>query len=75
MGVLAGFSGREVARVAERVGWQYQRTTGDHLIYTLPGHPGNLAIPAHRELRPGMLRSLINTMGLSVDEFLRLAKK
>ena len=75
MGILAGLSGREVARVAERLGWEYQRTTGDHLVYVRPGRPENLSIPAKRELRPGTVRKLIRTMGISVSEFLQLAKQ
>lgn len=75
MGRLAGFSGRQVARVAEQLGWQYQRTTGDHLVYTSPGRRRNLSIPAHRELSAGMLSTLIKDMGITVDEFLALAKK
>lgn len=61
--------------MAEGLGWQYQRTRGDHLIYTFPRAERNLSIPAHRELREGLVRSLIATMGITVDEFLKVARK
>lgn len=75
MGRLAGFNGREVRRVAEKSGWEYLRTTGDHFHYRKGGNPLNLSIPDHRSIAPGTLRQIIKTMGLSVDEFLELARK
>jgi predicted RNA binding protein YcfA (HicA-like mRNA interferase family) len=61
--------------VAEDLGWEYQRSRGDHLIYTKPGERHHLSIPDHRSVAPGTLRTLIKTMGLSVDEFLERAKQ
>ena len=75
MGRLAGFSGREVARVAERSGWAYQRTRGDDMIYAKAGQARNLSVPAHRELKEGITRALIATMEMTVDEFLAIARK
>lgn len=45
------------------------------MIYTKPGEAKNLAIPNQRELPEGTARSLVRAMGLSVDEFLALARK
>ena len=75
MGRLSGFSSREVRRVAERLGWEHQRNSGDHRVYSIAGNPDNLSIPDHREIREGTLRDLVDIMGLTVEEFLRLAKK
>ena len=75
MGRLAGLSGSDVRRAAERTGWVYERTRGDHMVFRKEGVDLNLSIPNHRELAEGLLRRLIAIMGLSVDEFLRLAKK
>lgn len=62
-------------KVAEARGWTLVRSRGDHFIYRHPDIPGNLAIPGHRELKPGVLRTLIRTMDLSVDEFLALVRE
>jgi len=39
---------------------------------TKPGVKANLSIPLHRELGPGLMRSLIHDAGMSVKEFLEL---
>jgi len=75
VGRLAGFDTREVRRVAESVGWRYVRTTGDHLLYERAGERQKLSIPNHRPIREGTMNQLVKKMGLSVDEFLRLARK
>lgn len=59
-------------RLVESLGWEHVGTRGSHRVYQKAGHPRNLSIPDHHELRPGVLRSVIATLGLSVDEFLDL---
>ncbi len=52
------------------------RSRGSHTVLEYPErHRRNLSVPLHRELSEGTLRDLIDTMGISVDEFLQLAKK
>lgn len=75
MGRLVGFAGREVMRVARSLGWSHVRTNGDHFVFKKAGEARNLAIPDHRPLREGTLRDIVKTMGLTVDEFLALARK
>lgn len=62
-------------KVAEARGWTLVRSRGNHFIYRHPDVAGNLAIPAHRELKPGVVRALIRAMGLTVDEFLALVRE
>ena len=75
MGRLAGFSGREVSRIAEINGWNLSRIRGSHRIYSKTGNVRNLSIPNHTSLGEGILRDLLTTMGLSVEEFLAVAWK
>ncbi len=76
LGRLSGLSGLQVASVAERTGWQLSRARGgSHLVYRKRGQSSNLAIPNHRELRPGTVHKLITTMGLTVEEFLALVRR
>ena len=42
------------------------------MVFSKPGMWANLSIPNHREVSEGTLRSLVRTMGLAIDEFLRL---
>ena len=65
-------SGGEAIRAFRRAGWQEDRQRGSHVTLIKPGSPVVLTVPLHRELGPGLLRSLIRKAGLSVEEFARL---
>ncbi len=69
MAELPVVSGREARRAFERLGWQFRRQTGSHMILTKPGSIVSLSIPDHRELAPGTLRKLIRLAGLTVEMF------
>jgi predicted RNA binding protein YcfA (HicA-like mRNA interferase family) len=66
---LPVISGREARAALERLGWQFKRQKGSHMILTKPGHMASLSIPDHHELAPGTLRKLIRLAGITVDEF------
>lgn len=68
---LPRISGRETVRAFERAGWTYVRTTGDHMMLTLPGRR-TLVVPDYDDLPPFILRGLIRSAGLSVEEFIAL---
>jgi predicted RNA binding protein YcfA (HicA-like mRNA interferase family) len=65
-------SGEEAIRGFERAGWTKDRRRGSHVTLTKPGSIVVLTVPLHRELGPGLLRSLIRKAGLSVEEFVGL---
>lgn len=73
MGWLAGFSGREVVRAAERAGWILVRQTGSHMVLEHPDRPRSIVVPNHRDIDPGTLRGIIRDMGLTVEQFRKLA--
>lgn len=62
-------SGEEALRTFERAGWVRDRQKGSHVSLVKPGTPVVLTVPLHRELGPGLLRSLIRKSGLTVGEF------
>jgi predicted RNA binding protein YcfA (HicA-like mRNA interferase family) len=64
-------SAREVIRVAEMLGFAFDRQKDSHAVYMRDSDNRRLVIPVHkgRDLKPGTLRGLIDDMGLSVDEF------
>ncbi len=75
MGRFAGFSPREVRRVAESAGWTLHRVSGDHFVFKKPLVMHTLSIPDHRDLKESVVRVLVKDMGISPEEFLRRAKK
>ena len=62
---------REVIRIAETLGFAFDRQRGSHAVYLRAADRHRLVIPVHkgRDLKPGTLRGLIDDMGLSVEEF------
>jgi len=72
MGILSNISGKQAAKAFAKAGWSPAGQVGSHLVLTKAGSRANLSIPQHRELGPGLLRSLIRTSGMSVDDFMKL---
>ena len=70
MPALPVISGREVRRALEKLGWQFTRQRGSHMILVQTDHPATLSIADHREIARGTLRSLIRSAGLTVEEFI-----
>lgn len=74
MAVLPLLSGREVAGVFERLGWEIVRQRGSHIILVKAGHPATLSVPDHDEVAKGTLRALIRRAGVTVEEFVAACK-
>jgi len=72
---LPNLSGRAVVKAFGRNGWEVARQKGSHVILVKDGHWATLSVPDHREIAPGTLRTLIRASGLTIDEFVALAKK
>ena len=72
---LPVLSGRDVVRVFERFGWHIARQRGSHIILVKLDHIATLAVPDHKEIAKGTLRSLIRAAGLTVDAFAAEAEK
>ena len=75
MSGLPRLSGRAAVKAFGRDGWELARQKGSHMILVKEGSWATLSVPDHRELAPGTLRSLIRSSGLTVDQFLALARK
>jgi len=71
MSKLPAVSPREVIRVAEQLGFTFDRQRGSHAVYLRISDKRRLVVPVHkgRDLKPGTLRGLIDDMGLSVKDF------
>jgi predicted RNA binding protein YcfA (HicA-like mRNA interferase family) len=62
-------SGADAIRAFERVGWSRASQRGSHVTLIKSGAIVVLTVPLHRELGPGLLRSLIRKAGMTVEEF------
>ena len=69
MPALPVISGREARRAFEKLGWEFARQRGSHMILVKARHPATLSVPDHREVARGTLRSLIRAAGLTLEEF------
>ena len=65
-------SGREVARVLERVGFVFRRQRGSHMVYRRHEPPSRIVVPDHRRLRKGTLQQILRDAGLTPEEFVDL---
>jgi predicted RNA binding protein YcfA (HicA-like mRNA interferase family) len=63
---------REVVRVAESLGFVFDRQRGSHAVYYRASDGRRVVIPMHgsKDLKPGTLRAIINDIGLSVEDFI-----
>ena len=60
-------NGTEAVRALKRLGFEFQRQTGSHVI--LRCGPRTVVIPQHKPIKPGTLKGLIEQAGLTVEEF------
>jgi predicted RNA binding protein YcfA (HicA-like mRNA interferase family) len=49
-----------------KAGWVPHRQVGSHVVLRKEGSKVTLLIPKHKELKPGLLRHLVNDPGLEV---------
>ena len=76
MAKLPRLTGKEVAKVVEKLGFVFDHQTGSHMIFK---HPDGrkTAIPHHpgEELGPGLLTKIIKyDLQISREEFLKYVK-
>jgi predicted RNA binding protein YcfA (HicA-like mRNA interferase family) len=63
-------SGKELARVLERHGWQLLRIHGSHHIFGKRGSVVRLSVPIHgnKPLKLGLLKHLLKMAGLDESD-------
>ncbi|MDJ0601428.1 MAG: type II toxin-antitoxin system HicA family toxin [Crocosphaera sp.] len=69
MGRLSNISGKKAISIFEKLGYIKDHQTGSHVILWHSEKP-TLSVPNHKELAPGLLRSLIRQAEITVDKFL-----
>ena len=71
---LPAVTGKEAARVAQQIGFEFRRQRGSHTIYVRPKDQARVVIPVHAGdvLKPKTLRGIIQDLKVSVEEFRKL---
>ena len=69
---LPRLKGRELVRLLEKLGFVVVRTRGSHLFLRhADGRVTTVPVHASETLGPGLLRSILRDVELSVDELVR----
>jgi len=68
---LPAVTAKQLARVAQRLGFEFRRQKGSHAIYVRGSDQRRVVIPMHsgRDLKPKTLRGIIEDLGISPEEF------
>jgi predicted RNA binding protein YcfA (HicA-like mRNA interferase family) len=72
MAKLPQISGRECVKALEKVDFYFLRQTASHIHIRCNEPFSQIAVPDHKTLKKGTLRSIIRQTGLTVDEFVDL---
>lgn len=66
---------RKLAKVFEKLGWVYNRTKGDHLIYNKRGFVRPVVIPKYKSVPVFIIKNNLRTAKISIDDYLKALKK
>ena len=73
MAKLPRLTGKEVAKIVEKLGFVYSHTTGSHMVYKHPDGRKTI-IPYHsgEEIGPGLLNKIVKKdLKMTREEFLK----
>jgi len=74
--ILIPLKPQTVAKVFESLGYKLTSTHGSHRVYNHPDNMKNITIPFHKkDLRKPLLRRLIRTAGITVEEFMTALRR
>jgi len=70
---LPAIKAKELARIAERLGFEFRRQRGSHAIYVRASDQARVVIPMHAgDLKRKTLRSVIEDLKITVEQFQEL---
>jgi predicted RNA binding protein YcfA (HicA-like mRNA interferase family) len=67
-------SGMDFRKAVSRIGFEFKRQRGSHMVLFRAHPPTTLIVPDHGALKLGLLRKLVDQAGLTTDEFLSLLR-
>ena len=65
-------SGQELVKVLQRLGFVVNRQKGSHVILRRAEPYARVAVPNHKQVRPGTLRHILYEAGITVERLLEL---
>jgi len=63
---------RDVIKALEKIGFVVKRQRGSHIVLRRASPPARVVVPAHKAIRIGTLRTIINQAEISVEELISL---
>jgi predicted RNA binding protein YcfA (HicA-like mRNA interferase family) len=72
---LRPLSYKILIKVFEHEGFVFSRSHGDHFIYTKPGVPRPLVIPAYDAIPVFIIKNLLRSAGLSRERYFELLQE
>ncbi|QPM68191.1 type II toxin-antitoxin system HicA family toxin [Atribacter laminatus] len=70
---LPVISGRDCVKALEKIGYKVVRQRGSHLrLKDTNGKLLPVTVPDHKELRPGLVKKILNDANLTVEELIKL---
>ncbi len=76
MSTLPQISGHDAVKVLGKIGYEFDRQRGSHMILRQQIHPfRRIVVPDHKVIAKGTLRGIIRQTGLTVEEFRNLINK
>jgi len=66
---------KRLIKVFELDGWSYNRTKGDHFIYTKPGYKRDVVIPMEKDVAVHIIHSNMRTAKMSRERYFELLDK
>lgn len=72
MSKLPVISGRDLVQVLRRIGFEFDRQKGSHIILSRANPLGTVTVPDHKELDRGTLRAVLRQVGMTPTQLLEL---
>jgi predicted RNA binding protein YcfA (HicA-like mRNA interferase family) len=64
---------KNLAKIAERLGFVFDRQKGSHAVYLRHEDHRRTVIPMHnKDLKPGTLRGILADLGITSEELIKL---
>ena len=63
---------RKVEKVLRSLGWELSRQTGSHAVFNHSNFSFIIVVPKHQAIKKGIIKSIINDLEITQEEFYNL---
>jgi predicted RNA binding protein YcfA (HicA-like mRNA interferase family) len=67
-------SGKEVVKALQKSGFYFKRQKGSHIILRRDRPFAQIVVPDHKIVDTGTLANVLNSAGISIEDFIKLVK-